>query len=80
MTKYNAIAVPMPATYMIQPNTTYSPLDNKLLRQAMNYAIDRKRYVESTIQGEDVPMSTPWRPNSPAYEAEQGRRLRLRPR
>jgi peptide/nickel transport system substrate-binding protein len=34
----------------------------------LNYAIDRKRIVESVILGEGEPMATPWRSNSPAYD------------
>ena len=67
--KYQAIVTPMPGYfYMFQPNVTFKPLDDKRVRQALNYAIDRKRIVENVILGEGTPMSTPWRSNSPAFE------------
>ena len=67
--KYQAIVTPMPGYfYMFQPNVTFKPLDDKRVRQALNYAIDRKRIVESVILGEGEPMATPWRSNSPAFE------------
>ena len=67
--KYQAVVTPMPGYfYMFQPNVTFKPLDDKRVRQALNYAIDRKRIVENVILGEGTPMSTPWRSNSPAFE------------
>jgi peptide/nickel transport system substrate-binding protein len=67
--KYQAVVTPMPGYfYMFQPNVTFKPLDDKRVRQALNYAIDRKRIVDNVILGEGTPMSTPWRSNSPAFE------------
>ena len=64
--KYQAIVTPMPGYfYMFQPNVTFKPLDDKRVRQALNYAIDRKRIVESVILATQETMATPWRPNSP---------------
>jgi peptide/nickel transport system substrate-binding protein len=66
---YQAIVTPMPGYfYMFQPNVTFKPLDDKRVRQALNYAIDRKRIVESVILGEGTTMATPWRSNSPAFD------------
>jgi len=68
--KYQAVVTPMPGYfYMFQPNVTFKPLDDKRVRQALNYAIDRKRIVDNVILGEGTPMSTPWRANSPAFDA-----------
>jgi peptide/nickel transport system substrate-binding protein len=68
--KYQAVITPMPGYfYMFQPNVTFKPLDDKRVRQALNYAIDRKRIVESVILGQGITMATPWRPNSPAFDA-----------
>jgi peptide/nickel transport system substrate-binding protein len=70
--KFLAQVTPMPGYfYMFQPNVTFKPLDDKRVRQALNYAIDRKRIVDSVILGEGITMSTPWRPNSPAFEANK---------
>jgi len=49
-------------------NTLRAPLDDPKVRQALNYGIDRKRFVENVILGEGITMSTPWRPNSPAFD------------
>jgi peptide/nickel transport system substrate-binding protein len=66
---YQAIVTPMPGYfYMFQPNVTFKPLDDKRVRQALNYAIDRKRIVDSVILGEGETMATPWRSNSPAFD------------
>ena len=70
--KYQAIVTPMPGYfYMFQPNVTFKPLDDKRVRQALNYAIDRKRIVDSVILGEGTTMATPWRSNSAAFEASK---------
>jgi peptide/nickel transport system substrate-binding protein len=49
-------------------NVLNSPLDNKLVRQGLNYALDRKRISETVLLGAE-PKSLPWLPSSPAYEA-----------
>jgi peptide/nickel transport system substrate-binding protein len=70
--KYQAIVTPMPGYfYMFQPNVTFKPLDDKRVRQALNYAIDRKRIIDSVILGEGTTMATPWRSNSAAFEANK---------
>src|SRR3569833_488330 len=50
-------------------NTGLPPTDNKLVRQAINYAIDRKRMVDSVYQGTGTAECLPWQPNSLAFEA-----------
>ena len=70
--KYTAVKVPVPGTFhQFQPNVTFKPLDNKVVRQALNYAIDRKRMVDSIFLGETTAESLPWLPSSPAYEASK---------
>lgn len=54
--------------YLIAVNTTLAPTDNKLVRQALNYAIDRKRFVESVLLGTGDARDLPWPPQAPAYE------------
>jgi peptide/nickel transport system substrate-binding protein len=51
-------------------NTTVAPTDNKQFRQAINYAINRKRFVDTMFQGiitdfQDLPFP----PQAPAYDA-----------
>jgi peptide/nickel transport system substrate-binding protein len=70
--RFQAIKVDQPSTFhQFQPNVTFKPLDDKRVRQALSYAIDRKRIVESVFLGETTPESLPWLPSSPAYEASK---------
>src|ERR1051326_1238261 len=55
--------------YQIQPNVTFKPLDDKRVRQALNYALDRKRIADTVLLGLVGPQDLPWPANSPAYEA-----------
>ena len=50
-------------------NTTQSPFDRKEVRQALAYAIDRKRIVQNVMQGLTAPEALPWANSSPAYDA-----------
>jgi peptide/nickel transport system substrate-binding protein len=50
-------------------NTLFPPTDNKLVRQALNYAADRQRFSDQIFKGIVPPLSLPWDPNSLAYEA-----------
>jgi len=67
--KYQAVVHPFPGTfYLIQLNVTMPPFDIKTLRQAMNYALDRKRIADTVLQGTVTPKALPWPPSSPAYD------------
>jgi peptide/nickel transport system substrate-binding protein len=67
---YNAqLLTPAAGMYQIQPNVTFKPLDDKRVRQALNYAIDRKRIADTVLLGLVGPEDLPWPANSPAYEA-----------
>jgi peptide/nickel transport system substrate-binding protein len=57
--------------YCIGMNVTTAPFDNKLARQALSYAIDRKRFAETVMGGIGRPQSLPWLQASPAYEASK---------
>jgi peptide/nickel transport system substrate-binding protein len=66
---YNAQFLTPPAgMYQIQPNATFKPLDDKRVRQALNYAIDRKRIADTVLLGLVGPLDLPWPASSPAYE------------
>jgi peptide/nickel transport system substrate-binding protein len=53
-------------------NVTTPPLDKKEVRQAISYAIDRKRVVQTGLSGVGEPAAIPWPKFSPAYsEAKQ---------
>jgi peptide/nickel transport system substrate-binding protein len=56
-------------TNVIGVNTTKPPTDNKLVRQALSYALDRKRIVDTIYLGTGTPEALPWETNSLAYDA-----------
>jgi ABC-type transport system substrate-binding protein len=49
----------------VQPNAT----SNKLLRQAMQYSIDRQRIADTVLLKLSDATELPWFPTSPAYDA-----------
>ncbi|MBV8087348.1 MAG: ABC transporter substrate-binding protein [Chloroflexi bacterium] len=58
------------AFFYISANTTKAPMDNKLFRQALQWAIDRERIASTTLHGLVGPgLNLPWPAYSPAYEA-----------
>jgi peptide/nickel transport system substrate-binding protein len=52
-------------------NTKTPPMDDKRVRQALNYALDRKRYAETIFKGAAVPINLPWSESSPAFDASK---------
>jgi peptide/nickel transport system substrate-binding protein len=51
-------------------NTTQAPFDNKKVRQALNYAIDRQRFIDTVLlnlSGKEI-SDLPWPAGSPASE------------
>src|SRR5438067_7787234 len=68
--KYRALTVPS-STNVFGSNVTKPPTDNKLVRQALNYAMDRKRIVELAFRGQAEPLALPWQPTSLAYDASK---------
>ena len=55
--------------YVIWMNVAAPPFDKKEVRQAMNYAIDRQRFVDTTLGGlVGPPRDLPWAARSPASE------------
>jgi len=70
--KYQGVLLVNPPDFhMIQPNSTLKPLDDKRVRRAFAYTIDRKRIVDTALLGIGEPKSLPWGPGSPAYEPEK---------
>ncbi|MBV9577304.1 MAG: ABC transporter substrate-binding protein [Chloroflexi bacterium] len=63
------LLTPAAGMYQIQPNVTFKPLDDKRVRQALNYALDRQRIADTVLLGLVGPEDLPWPANSPAYEA-----------
>lgn len=54
--------------YMLPVNTDIKPLDNKLVRQALSYAFNRKRFTDTVWGGLVQPRVLPWAPTGPAYD------------
>src|SRR5215207_8567515 len=52
-------------------NTKTKPLDDKRVRQALNYALDRKRYADTIFKGAATPINLPWSESSPAFDASK---------
>lgn len=50
-------------------NTTQPPTDDKLVRQALQLALDRQRITNTVWQGVEKPLTLLWYPSSPAYDA-----------
>jgi peptide/nickel transport system substrate-binding protein len=68
--KFQAIVHPANVSaYVLGVNTQKPPMNNKLVRQSLNYAIDRKRFVDTTLVGVGKPQALPWAEGSPPYEA-----------
>ena len=55
--------------HLIGANVLQPPMDNKLVRQAINYAMDRQRFVNTVLKGVGGPEFLFWNPKSLAYEA-----------
>jgi len=48
-------------------NNKAKPFDNKLVRQAMAYAIDRQAVVDLVMFGYGTPIGSHWSPSTPYY-------------
>ena len=58
--------------FYLQMNTTTPPTDNKMLRQAIAYALDRQRFADVIMKGfAGIPKDLPWPTASAAYEADK---------
>ena len=66
---FQAVQHPFAGTfYEFGINVTRPPYDDKRVRQAFNYAIDRQRYATSIMQGLVKPLALFWSSTSPAYD------------
>jgi peptide/nickel transport system substrate-binding protein len=66
------LELPNPAAFwMLQPNSTRPPMDDKRVRQALNYAINRQRMIDTVLLGMTRAQDLPWPPASPASEPEK---------
>ena len=60
--KYTTYTVPAQSTLYMGLNTEVKPFDNKLVRQAMNYAVDKKAIVDAIYFGFAQPSRGPISP------------------
>jgi peptide/nickel transport system substrate-binding protein len=60
--------------YCFGVNCTWAPMDNKLVRQAMNWSINRKRWMDGYFGGTTQPESLEWFPGTPMYDAAKANR------
>jgi peptide/nickel transport system substrate-binding protein len=65
--KYNITSFPG-FVYLLAFNTTKPPFDNKLARQALNYAVDRKRILDTVLAGKGEIKTLPWSSSSEAHD------------
>jgi peptide/nickel transport system substrate-binding protein len=49
-------------------NCTWAPMNNKLVRQAMNWAVNRKRWVDGYFQDTSSPISLEWFRGTPPHD------------
>jgi peptide/nickel transport system substrate-binding protein len=57
------------SAYNLGVNVLTPPTDSKLVRQALNYAIDRQRFVDTALLGLGHPQDLPWSEKYPMYES-----------
>jgi peptide/nickel transport system substrate-binding protein len=73
--KYQALLNPLTGShYEAGFNLTMPPFDNKQLRQALCYAVDKQRFVDTILGGVGAPESLPWLPSAAWYDAAKNTR------
>jgi len=61
--------------HILAANCVMAPTDNKIVRQALNYAADRQRFVDTILlKTTGDPRDLPWPAHAPAYEADKNNR------
>src|SRR5215831_334307 len=66
--KFTKVLHPNPGTFFEYGlDCSKPPLDNKLVRQALNYALNRQRLID-IYKGNVTVGALPWGPSSPAYD------------
>jgi peptide/nickel transport system substrate-binding protein len=61
------------AENIMSTNNKVPPFDNKLVRQAMAHAIDRKAVIDLVMAGYGTPIGSHWPPVTPYYEDLTGK-------
>lgn len=57
--------------YYVGANCRNHPFDDKRVRQAINYALDRERFLKDVLSGIGEASDLAWPEGSPAYEASK---------
>ena len=72
---YQALVVAASGQFVcLVANTTVAPTDNKQFRQAVNYAIDRKRFVDTAFKGIITDgLDLPYPPQAPGSDATRNK-------
>jgi peptide/nickel transport system substrate-binding protein len=66
---YQAMLHPASAQhFLLGVNTLVAPLDNKQVRQAFNYAVNRQRFADTVMLGTSQVEALPWLASSLAYD------------
>ena len=60
-------------------NLAVEPLDDRRVRQAIAYAVDRDKILRMVVDGVGRTASSPWTPSSPAYDEDAARHYRHDP-
>lgn len=67
--RYQAVVMETGNAYFyVAADVTKPPLDTKDVRQAINHAINRERFVQTALSGIARPTTLPWPKASPAYD------------
>lgn len=66
------VSGPMFTTYFYRCNVTRPPLDNPLVRRALNMAIDKRKIVEHVTKAGQLPATSFVPPGMPGYTQPQG--------
>jgi peptide/nickel transport system substrate-binding protein len=70
--QYQVVTNPLTGRYYTAGwNVATPPLNDKRVRQALNFAMNRQRFADSILLGLSKPITLPWIPGSPAYEADK---------
>ena len=65
--RFKVLAGSSPSQAIMSTNNKAKPFDNKLVRQAMAYAIDRQAIVDLVEFGYGTPIGSHWSPSTPYY-------------
>lgn len=65
-----AATKPVDQHFTVHVNSRHAPLDNKLVRQAIAYAVDRETFMREFTAGLGIPSNSPFPPGHWAYNEE----------